>query len=126
MGYGYSVELRERVVSAVRRGVGTHEEIAEIFNVSMSSVTRWLKLDRKEDGVLLPRPHGGGRARLLDGEEAKILIELVEERNDRTIAELCAAMLKRTGKTISTSTLSRELARAGLTRKKKTSARRNP
>ncbi len=126
MGYGYSIELRERVVSAVRRSVGTHEEISVIFNVSMSTIGRWLKLDREEDGVLLPRPHGGGRARLLDDEEAKILSELVEECNDRTIAELRVALTKQIGKTVSTSTLSRELARAKLTRKKKTFAPRNP
>lgn len=124
MSHGYSVELRERVVSAYQRGVGTRQEIADIFNVGIATVGRWLRAER-EQGTLSPKPHGGGNPRLLNEEDVKILIELVEERNDRTVVELCAAMLKRTGKKVSRSTLSRELQQAGLTRKKKTFAPRN-
>lgn len=121
MGYGYPVELRKRVVSAVKRGLGTREEVADMFEIGVATVGRWIRADR-ERGMLTPKPHGGGNSRRLDEDDVRLLVSLVEKRNDSTIEELRVAMEAQTGKTISHSTIARELKRAGLTRKKKTSA----
>jgi transposase len=42
MGAPYSLDLRERVVAAVTRGM-SRQEAAERFDVSLSSPTRWMQ-----------------------------------------------------------------------------------
>ncbi len=42
----YSLDLRERVVAAVKEGV-KQPQVAERFKVSLSSVERYLRLDRE-------------------------------------------------------------------------------
>jgi len=51
--------LRERVVRAVETGRASVEELADLFEVSRSSVLRWLQLKR-EIGTVEPRPRGSG------------------------------------------------------------------
>lgn len=59
MGYGYSLDLRKRVVAAYERGDGTFEEVGKTFGVGEATVNRWVQLKRRS-GSLAPRPHGGG------------------------------------------------------------------
>lgn len=125
MGKGYSLDLRERVIAAYRRGGRTRNQIAADFGVGVATVGRWLALERL-NGNLNPRPYGGGAKPVFTEDERAILLELVAERADRTNEEYRKLMEKRTGKPSSTSTISRELSRLKLTRKKKTSAPPNP
>jgi transposase len=39
----YSLDLRQRVVEAVRKAKQTKEEIAQLFTVSIPTINRWLK-----------------------------------------------------------------------------------
>lgn len=39
----YSLDLRQRVVEAVRKAAQTKEEIATLFSVSVATINRWLK-----------------------------------------------------------------------------------
>ena len=55
----YSMDLRERVVAAVDEGEGSQREIARLFRVSVSFVSRLLQRRRQKD-TLAPKPHGGG------------------------------------------------------------------
>jgi len=50
----YSVDLRVRVIEFVEKG-NTQEKASEVFNVSVSAITRWLAL-RSETGSLEKRP----------------------------------------------------------------------
>jgi transposase len=119
---GYPVELRERVVAAcVVKGMN-QEEAAEVFSVGSATVYRWVRLHR-ENGSVSPRPHGGGTKRAFDSEEDQLLGEIVEEKPDRTIAELTAEICRRIGRTVSASAVVRSLKRLGLTLKKKSSRR---
>ena len=61
----YSMDLRERVAAAVDEGDGSQREIARLFRVSLSFVSRLLKR-RRETGDLAPEPHRGGPRRVLD------------------------------------------------------------
>jgi hypothetical protein len=56
------------------------------------------------------------------GRELKVLRALVEERPDATIPEFVRLMVERARLTLSTSTMSRELARLGLSRRKRPSS----
>jgi hypothetical protein len=55
----YSLDLRQRVLSAAPRGDRTNTEAAELFGVGMSFVNKMLRLRRAGSGLTL-RPHGGG------------------------------------------------------------------
>src|SRR4051812_50131254 len=55
----YSQDLRKRILETVRRGDGSLRQIARRFLVSVSFVTRLLRLHRGT-GSLEPKPHGGG------------------------------------------------------------------
>lgn len=110
----YSMDLRERVAAAVDEGDGSQREIAEVFRVSLSFVSRLLKR-RREAGTLEPEPHGGGPRRVLDAADRWRLAGLVAEHNDDTLEEL----RRRGGFACSPTTIWRALRRLGLTRKKK-------
>ena len=110
----YSMDLRERVAAAVDEGDGSQREIARLFRVSLSFVSRLLKR-RREVGTLDPEPHRGGPPRVLSIAERCRLWDLVEEHNDYTLEELRQAG----GFDCCTTTIWRALRRHGLTRKKK-------
>jgi transposase len=117
-GNSYSNDLRARVVAAIEKG-GTIGGVALQFSVGSATVYRWVRLHR-ETGSYVPRPYGGGRRRSLDEVAHQIIWSLVEEKPDRTIAELTELIRERGYKT-SNSSVSRALLRLGLTFKKKLS-----
>jgi transposase len=109
-----SGDLRERVIEAVEAGA-SRREAAERFEISPSSAVRWLQHWR-DHGVCAPKPRGGSRSVLED--YAQRILCLVDERPDRTLDELVAAMHKRRIPG-SRSALWRFLDRHGITFKKK-------
>jgi transposase len=120
MGYGYSIDLRERVVTFYEQGGATERDTAALFGVGEATVRRWRRLKR-ETGSLAAKPVGGGAPARVQGEGELIVCGLVIEQPDRTIEELTDAFGSMTGGPISTSSMSRALARLGLSRKKKPS-----
>jgi len=83
----YSMDLRQRVVEAYENGEGTHEELAEVFCVSLSWIEKLLRRWR-ETGSIAPKPHGGGRQAKITGKKLERLEALVEETPDATLEEL--------------------------------------
>lgn len=114
----YSMDLRERVVSACDRGEGTREEIARRFEVGVAWVYRLLKR-RRETGSIEPKPHGGGQRPAFDTAADERLRQAVAERPDATLKELREA----TGMDCGLSAVHRALVRLGLSRKKSRSGR---
>ena len=87
----YSMDLRERVVRAIDAGEGTQEQIAKRFSVS----SRWIRgllARRAATGSIAPKPHAGGRKRLIQGEVAEALRAAVGEAPDATLEELREAI----------------------------------
>ena len=85
MGAPYSLDIRERVVSAVADGMSC-AEAAEDYQVSHPSAIRWTKC-QAETGSPAALPMGGKRPFALAGEEAWIR-ERVAEKPDVTSREL--------------------------------------
>jgi transposase len=110
----YSQDLRQRILDTAQRGDGSLRQIARRFLVSVSFVTRLLRLHRSS-GSLQPRPHGGGNPAVLGSQELERLRELVRQQPDATLEEL----RQRLGASCSLMTISRALRKLGLPRKKK-------
>jgi transposase len=111
----YSMDLRERVAGAVDEGEGPQREIARLFQVSVSFVSRLLQR-RRQKGTLAPEPHGGGPTPVLSPDDQQRLEDLIQEHNDNTLDQL----RQQGGFACSLTTIWRALRRRGLTSKKKT------
>ena len=110
----YSQDLRQRILDTVQRGEGSLRQIARRFLVSVTFITRLLRLYRNT-GSLEPKPHGGGNPSVLSPEDLERLRELVRQQPDATLEEL----RQRLGVECSTMAISRALRKLGLPRKKK-------
>ncbi len=110
----YSQDLRQRIVDTVQRGEGSLRQIARRFLVSVSFITRLLRLHRST-GSLQPKPHGGGNPSVLGPEDWERLRELVRQQPDATLEEL----RQRLGVSCSTMAIACALRRLGLPRQKK-------
>lgn len=115
MSKPYSEDLRERVVAAVEGGL-SRRQAAELFDVGVSSVIRWV--DRfRATGSVAAKPMGGDHRSLLTHERAWIL-RRIEAEPDLTIEEL-RNELKRRGVIVGYGTVWRFFEREDITFKKK-------
>lgn len=114
------VELRRRIVHAVRSGM-TWQEASDLFAVGMATVNRLMRIDRERES-LEPRGHGGGQRHRIPDDQLDRLRKLVDQRPDATIAELKESYRSETGVAVGDSTLWRALIRLGLSRKKRRSS----
>ena len=110
----YSRDLRQRVIDTGERKEGSLRQIASRFLVSISFVTRLLRLHR-DPGSVDPRPHGGGRPAALGPADLRRLRELIADRPDATLEEL----RQRLGVACSIMAIARALRKLKITRKKK-------
>ena len=110
-----SVDLRQRVVSAVAAGA-TCREAAERFGVSRASVSRWSQQKRRE-GHVSPKPLGGDQRSHHIEAQADLILQTYAARPQIFLRELRDALQEK-GVTVSTSSLSRFLARHRISRKK--------
>jgi len=85
-----SVDLRTRVLAAVAAGA-THREAPERFVVSSASVSRWRTMQR-EQGDVYSGPRGGDRRFGRIEAQAALILHVLDEMRDATIAELRNAL----------------------------------
>jgi transposase len=112
---GYSEDLRQKIVSAVGRGM-SKAQAARTFDVSLSSVKRYV--NKAERGESLAPKKSPGSAPKLDQKATKLLEEDLKERPYLTLRERCDYLEATTGHAVSRSTMCRAIARIGSTRKK--------
>jgi transposase len=84
-----SVDLRRRVLAAVRAEVLTHRQAAARFRVSAASVSRWRALER-ETGDPRPGPLGGDRRTHVIEAHATTILEVFDACRDMSLEELRA------------------------------------
>jgi transposase len=116
----YSLDLREKVVTAYESGAGTQKEIAARFCVSLPWLKQLLR-QKRISGSLSPKPHGGGRRAVYDGKRLDALKKALSEKPDATLEEL----LVMTRVSASIMAVHRALKRLGCRRKKNRSAPAN-
>jgi transposase len=114
----YSLDLRERALAAVDRGVPRQETVG-IFGVSLATLKRWLKR-REETGSSASSGRPGMR-RLVgaDAEERRALWCQLEENPEATLEEHRQAWERERGVRVSISTMSRAIRRLGWTYKQR-------
>jgi transposase len=119
MGWGYSVDLRERVIAVLHAGGNTDEQAAKLFKIGEATVHRWKRLKR-ETGALVPRPRGGGVPSRIPAVQEVVVRSIVSEQPDLTDQEVAWEFHRRSGTSVSRATMNRTLRKLDLTRKKKT------
>ena len=90
MTKAYSLDLRERVITAVEGGT-SRREAAERFEVSASAAIKWVQR-WTATGSAAAQPQGGSRSPL--EEHATWLLDLIAAQPDLTLDEVVAAMGK--------------------------------
>lgn len=116
MGRALSMDLRERVVSAVDGGLSCRAA-ATRFGVSAASAIRWRQLTLRTGKVLPGRPGGDTRSGLIEAQHGFIRT-LIETNSDLTLDEIREALAAR-GTVISVSAVWRFFDRHNITRKKR-------
>jgi transposase len=111
----YSLDLREKIVESVKKGV-PKAETARRFGVDRATVKRYCKqLD--ERGTLQPRKAPGKRPKL-DEKARKLLVEDLEERPWATHSQRAEFLFTLLGVRVSEATICRTLQRISHSRKK--------
>lgn len=113
----YSLDLRQKVVQAYERGVGSQRQVADLFGVSLGFVEKIFK-QLRDTGDLAPKPHAGGQASRLDPDAQQRLRGWLHEQTDLTLVELMERLDTQLGIRIGHSRLNVVLQQLGLRRKK--------
>ncbi len=111
----YSVDLRQRVLAAVDRGM-PRADIAATFRVSLATITRLVALRRTRSDLAAQSP--SGRRRSIGLEQQRALRAQLEADPDATIAMHTTRWNATHGTTLSQWTVGRAIRRLGWTRKK--------
>ncbi len=112
-----TIPLRQRILHAVDQGK-PRAEICHLFEVSRSTIKRYLKR-RRETGDVKPKAIPGRPAEKGAALQAKLPSQL-DAHPDATLAEHCQIWETTQGVQVSSATMSRAIQRLNWTRKKKT------
>lgn len=116
MARALSMDLRSRVLSAIRGGMSCRRAAAH-FGVSAASAIRWRERER-EQGHAEPMRQGGDRRSERIEAQAETILGLVKATPDMTLAEMRSALAAR-GLGFGIATLWRFFARRQITLKKR-------
>jgi transposase len=113
----YSIDLRQKIVQAYERRVGSQRALADVFGVSLSFIEKVLRRYRST-GELGPKPYAGGQKPRVDVAGQALVRQMVQAEPDATLEELCARLADITGIRVSLATMCRLVQRLALPRKK--------
>ena len=112
----YSIDLRERVVAAIERGM-PRSEVVSTFKISLASLKRWLA-SRRDTGDFKPRPPRGGPEASFRPALDEELRAQVAAFPDASLPEHAEHWNAAHSTSISHWTIGRAIRRLGLSRKK--------
>ncbi len=114
----YSQDLRRRVINAYYNKEGSQRQIARRFQVSLTFVRNLLKHYR-QTGTIEPLQHGGGQKIKIDNHGCSLIQQMIKQKPDLILGELCHFFTDKTGVKVSKSTMYRYVQQLNITRKKK-------
>jgi putative transposase len=94
MTRAYSMDLRERVVGAVKEEGLSRHEAAKRFGVGISTAIGWVRRE-KATGSVAPGKMGGYKPRRIKGEDHDWLTARCQDGSGFTIARLIAELAER-------------------------------
>ena len=112
-----SSDLRRRVVTAVVDGGMSRRGAAKRFGIAPSTAIKWVSAWRRT-GSYRPRAQGGDRRSRRIEAQAAVVLALVDETPDMTLAEIATHLEDEHGVRVSQSTVWRFFHRRGITFKK--------
>ncbi len=114
----YSLDLRERALAAVDRGM-PRKEAGFVFGMSLATLKRWLKR-REQTGSAAPKRKPGMKRRVgADPEERRALWRQLEEHPEATLEQHRQLWERDHGVRVSVATMSRAIRRLGWTYKQR-------
>ena len=113
----YSIDLREKIISAYKNKEGSMRRLAKRFKVSLSFIYSLLRRV-KQTGKISPKPHGGGHPSSISVQGHTFLEKLIEHQPDLTLEEIRDEYNKHF-EPVSRSTIDRNLIKLKVTRKNK-------
>ena len=116
----YSLDLREKILTAYFNKEGTIRQLAPRFKVSARFVGE-LIIRFRRTGSYAPKPHGGGNPPCIPPSQHRIIADLVQQYPEATLQELCQYFAEKCRVTPSKSSMQRTLDTLQLTRKKRPS-----
>jgi transposase len=116
MARALSQDLRDRVVAAVGEGMSCRA-VAERFGIGVATAVRWRQLSLRHGRAVAGKPGGDQRSSKTD-KHADVILALLEDRGDITLAEIRAALAAQ-GIAVGMGTLHRFFVRHAITRKKR-------
>jgi transposase len=111
-----SLDLRQRIIHAVKHENNTPQETAKRFSVHLSSVYRFLQLKRNADSLIPAKIPG--RPRLISAEQENILVAQIQMYPDATLEEHCQYWFKTTKRKVSVTTMFSAIRNLNFTLKK--------
>ena len=118
MAAPYSTDLRLRVVKAYEKGKKTQKEIASLFGLGIATFNRYWK-QYKETGSIAPIEYMRGRKPSVNEKQMLRIKELILQKPDASLSELCQRYNQARNKKIGTSIMFRVVCKLGFRRKKK-------
>jgi transposase len=79
----YAIDLRQKILQACERRLGSQHALANLFGVSLSFVEKLLRRHRAT-GDMMPKPPVGGQRPRLDGTADALLQQLGHDPPDLT------------------------------------------
>lgn len=119
----YSVDLRERIVAAVERGM-PRAQVAETFGVSLSTIKRLVTRRRQDPEADLAPKRPPGRPLSISTQQQQTLKTQLEHKPDATIEQHTKRYNQEQGTSLSQWTVGRAIRRLGWTRKKNSGSHR--
>jgi transposase len=113
----YSIDLRQKIIDVHTAEDISQRQLAERFQVSLSTIQRYLKLVGTGKG-LEPKAHGGGQPAKLTSEQLERIEVLIAANNDAILVELCELVATQEKVQVSRSTMGRLTQSLGFSRKK--------
>jgi transposase len=99
----YSIDLRQKILRAWERHLGSQRTIADIFGVSLAFVEKVLRQHRTT-GNIAPKPHAGGEKPRLGAAAQAVVQRLMGANPDATLEELCTGVAAEMGVRVSVPT----------------------
>jgi transposase len=112
----YSLDLRQKIVDTYRNHEGSIRQVARRFKVARSFVQKLLKQEKQTGSIATKNYRRGVECKL--SPDRGLVEQLVVEKNDATLEELCLCVEEKVGMKVSQSTMCRFLQKHNLNRKK--------